>query len=132
MHPSRRSVLVASVLTLAACREKPPVAVDRDVAVRAAALQRELDLQAAYESVMHLHPSLASRLAPLAADKAAHVAALGSTTQTSSAVSTLTALKALESRTATEHGRAALTASRALAPLLASLSASSACAVAAL
>ncbi len=135
MNPSRRTVLVASVLTLTACREKAPVRVDPDVALREAALQRELALQSAYESVMRLRPSLAPRLQALAADKAVHATALGPVTPATSAVSTvstLAGLKALESTTATAHGRAALTASRQLAPLLASLAASSASALAVL
>lgn len=134
MQPSRRTVLVAGALSFAAaCRTKAaPQAVDPDVALRSAALAREQALLDAYGSVVAAHPALASRLQPLASDKAAHVAALGSPVPGTSTVTTLAALKVLERTAATEHGRAVLTASRSLAPLLASLSASSSCALAAL
>ena len=135
MQLSRRSVLVAGALSLSAsCRARPskkPVA-DPDADLRAAALQREQQLLAAYRSVMAKRPALASQLRLLAADKAVHVAALGTTAAVTSTVTTVTALRALERTAATEHGRAAVTASRSLAPLLASLSASSSCAAAVL
>lgn len=135
MQPSRRSVLVAGALSLAAgCRARRPgrPAIDPDDALRAAALEREQQLLAAYESVLRLHPALTPQLRGLAADKAVHVAALGSSAPVTSPVTTVAGLQALERSAATAHGRAAVSASRSLAPLLASLSASSACAAAVL
>ena len=135
MQPSRRTVLVAGVLSLVTgCRTKPraqPV-VDPDAALRSAALARENALLDAYRTVMATHPALAPQLRLLAADKAVHVAALGAPAPGGSTVTTVAQLRVLERSAATEHGRAAVTASRALAPLLASLSASSACAAEAL
>ena len=117
-------------MTAACRRSKAPAAVDPDAALRTAALDRERALLAAYESVMRLRPTVAPVLRPLADEKAAHVAALGTATPTTSTVMTVPALKALERTAATEHGRAAVVASRSLAPLLATLSASSSCAAA--
>ena len=135
MQPSRRTVLVAGALSLtAACRVRhatTPVT-DPDDALRAAALEREQQLLAAYESVLGRHPGLAPRLRPLAADKAVHVAALGRSAAVTSTATTVAQLRALERSAATSHGQAALSASRSLAPLLASLSASSSCAAAVL
>jgi hypothetical protein len=130
VQPSRRTVLVAGALTLtAACRNRrsPTPAPDPDDALRAAALEREQELLAAYQSVIARRPALAPQLRPLAADKAVHVAALGVPTAAPSEVTTIAQLRALERSAATAHGRAAVSASRALAPLLASLSASSSC-----
>jgi len=120
--------------TLAGCRprHRSETAPDPDDALRAAALEREQELVAAYASVISARPALAARLRPLAADKAVHVAALGTPPAVTSAATTVTQLRALERTAATEHGRAAVQASRTLAPLLASLSASSSCAVAVL
>ena len=135
VQPSRRTVLVAGALSLTtACRHgRPSVpAADPDVALHAAALEREQQLLAAYQSVMAKHPALTQQLRLLAADKAVHVAALGTPGTAPSEVSTVAELRGMERSAATAHGRAAVTASRALAPLLASLSASSSCAVAAL
>lgn len=118
----------------AACKKgtaRTPV-VDPDDALRAAALEREQQLLAAYQSVMAAHPPLAAQLRLLAANKAVHVAELGAPSVASSTVTTVAQLRVLERSAATEHGRAALTASRSLAPLLASLSASSSCAAAVL
>ena len=118
----------------AACRRRSeaPPAVDPDQALRAAALDREQQLLAAYRSVISRRPALARQLQPLASDKAAHVAALGAAAPVASTVMTVAQLRALERTAATEHGRAAVAASRSLAPVLASLSASSSCAAAVL
>ncbi|MFN2536641.1 MAG: hypothetical protein ABR549_00635 [Mycobacteriales bacterium] len=135
MQPSRRTVLVAAALSVtAACRHRSSgqAVPDPDEALRAAALERERQLLAAYQAVMTAHPALAAQLRLLAADKAVHVAALGSPGTATSNVRTPAELRALERSAATEHGRAAVTASRSLAPLLASLSASSSCAAAVL
>ena len=100
--------------------------------MRAAALEREQQLLAAYQAVMARRPALAPLLRQLAADKEAHVSALGGGTATSSTVVTVAQLRVMERAAAAAHGQAALVASRGLAPQLASLSASSACAVAVL
>lgn len=135
MQPSRRTVLVAAALSFtAACRVRHAAApaTDPDDALRAAALEREQQLLAGYESVIAKHPALAPRLRALAADKAVHVAELGDRGTVTSTVATVAGLRALERSAATAHGQAAVTASRRLAPLLASLSASSSCAAAVL
>jgi hypothetical protein len=100
--------------------------------LRSAALDRELALLAAYEAVIAKVPAQAPRLRPLAADKALHVAALGKGTPAASAVATVAQLRVLERDAAAAHGAAAVSASRSLAPLLASLSASSSSALAVL
>lgn len=132
MQPTRRTVVAAGALGLvSACRRsKGPAAPDPDVALRTAALSREQQLLAAYESVMRVRPALGPVLRPLAGEKAEHIEALGPATPTTSTVATVAALLALERAAASAHGQAAVRASRALAPLLASLSASSACAAA--
>ncbi|MCW2674739.1 MAG: hypothetical protein JWP14_3328 [Frankiales bacterium] len=135
VQPTRRTVLVAGALSLlSGCRTKPRAQslVDPDAALRTAALARESALLDAYRAVMARHPALAPQLRLLAADKAVHVAALGAAPPGTSTVTTVAQLRVLERSAATEHGRAAVTASRGLAPLLASLSASSACAAEAL
>ncbi|MDX6267811.1 MAG: hypothetical protein QOD70_2551 [Frankiales bacterium] len=132
VQPSRRTVLVAGALSLVTgCRPRPrtqPV-IDPDAPLRTAALARENALLDAYRAVMTARPALAARLRPLAADKAVHIAALGTAAPSTSTVTTVAQLRVLERTAATEHGQAAVTASRSLAPLLASLSASSACAL---
>lgn len=133
MQPSRRSVLVGGALGLAAaCRRKATPKADPDVPLRAAALGREQELLAAYQSVISARPALAPHLSLLSADKAVHVAALGSPGTTTSTVRTVGQLRALEQSAAAAHGAAAQQASRDLAPLLASLAAASASAAAAL
>ena len=129
-------MLVAGALGLSAgCRHRKqarPAPESPDVALRKAALDRELALLAAYDAVIGKVPALAPRLRPLADDKALHVAALGKGTPPVSTVATVTQLRALEREAAGAHGAAAVSASRALAPLLASLAASSSSAVAVL
>ena len=133
MQPSRRSVLVGGALGLAAaCRRTPRPKADPDAPLRAAALQREQELLAAYPATMTARPALVPHLRALAADKAVHVAALGSPGTTTSAVRTVPQLRALEQSAAAAHAAAAVTASRDLAPLLASLSAASSSAAAVL
>jgi hypothetical protein len=136
VQPSRRTVLVAGALSLtAACRprkKKTTAGLSPDVTLRSAALDRELALLAAYDAVIAKVPAAAPRLRPLAADKAAHVAALGKGTALPSTVTTLVQLRSLERQAAAAHAEAAVSASRSLAPLLASLAASSSSAVAAL
>jgi hypothetical protein len=93
-------------------------------------LEREQRLLAAYQAVLARRPS--ARLQQLAADKADHVAALGAPGTVPSTITTVAQLRVLERAAAAAHGQAALIASRAFAPQLASLSAASACAVAVL
>ena len=132
MQPSRRTVLVGALGLVAGCRHEAPRPPDPDVALRAQALAREQQLRAAYQSVMRARPALAGRLQLLAADKAVHVAALGAPGTATSTVTTVPQLRALERAAAAAHGAAVQTASRDLAPLLASLAASSSCAAAVL
>lgn len=117
-----------------------PKLVDPDVALRAAAVERERGLLAAYDEALAADPSRATLLAPLRAEHAAHLGALEvaamappSTSPDSSsrpgaaAVRTATArLRSVERRAAAEHAADALPASRALAQLLASLAAAEA------
>jgi hypothetical protein len=100
--------------------------------LRAAALEREQQLLSAYQAVITRRPALAPALRLLAADKQAHVTALGGTGTVSTSVTTVGQLRALERTAASAPGQAALVATRALAPQLASLSASSSCALAVL
>ena len=133
MQPSRRTVLVGGALGLtAACRRRAAAPPDPDTALRAAALQREQELYAAYQSVMAARPALVPHVSLLAADKAVHVAALGTPGTVTSTVTTVPQLRALERSAAAAHSSAALRASRRLAPLLATLAASSSTAAAAL
>ena len=134
---TRRSLLTGGALGLAAAcrRTAPPASPDPDVPLRAAALQREQELLAAYQAVIASRPALAAHLQPLAADQTAHVVALGtspSPTPAASTVSTVAQLKVLERQAAAAHTAAALTASRSLAPELASLAAASSSALAVL
>ncbi|MCW2600395.1 MAG: lipoprotein [Frankiales bacterium] len=146
MHLTRRSALASAGLALvAACTPKGRTAaapaVDPDVALTAAAVAREQALLAGYDDALAAAPTLASRLAPLRAEHAAHLAALGSpespgTSSTPASSPTrsptgpptppalLRDLAALERTAATGHATAVLTASRALGPVLASLAAS--------
>jgi len=130
VRPSRRQVLAAgAVAVVASCsreRTPDPVVPHPDDALREAAIAREQALVEAYGGAMRTHPSLVARLAPLLGDHAAHLAALGrpaATPAEASPVTTLRALQALERTTAGAHAAAAATASRDLAPLLASLAA---------
>jgi hypothetical protein len=139
VQPTRRSVLVAGALgAVSACTSKPgaaPQPVPPDTALTATAVARETALLAAYDEVLAAVPALAARLAPVRAEHQAHLAALqgaptiasplpvrtGTSLQPAAA---LTRLAALERAAATAHAGAAVSASRRLAPLLASLAAS--------
>lgn len=130
--PSRRQVLAAAaVVPIAACTDPaPPPPVNPDDAPRAAAVRREQDLLAAYDALLGATPSLTAKLAGVRAEHSAHLAALGAAPASQSpspAVSspvTLTKLVAMERGVAAAHAADALTTSRLLAPVLASLSAS--------
>jgi hypothetical protein len=140
VQPSRRSVLVAGALgAVAACTARTtsaPPAADPDTALLAAAVARETALLTAYDEIIAAAPSLAARLAPVRGDHAAHLAALQGPRATSTAgaltvpkatppkpAAALQRLAALERTSASAHASAAVTASRRLAPLLASLAA---------
>ena len=137
---TRRSAIAAVGLSMAsACtwRHRRPAAampstpVDPDVAARAAAVQREQTLVTGYDHALLVAPSLAPRLAPLRADHVAHLAALGSSPGPAAAAApvaqvpaaVLRQLRSLEHSAADSHAAAAVTSSRRLAPLLASLAA---------
>lgn len=154
--PTRRAVLAGATAALAApllsaCteaggREAPRLPDDVVAADRAA--YRERRLVAAYDAALLLAPQLTDRLAPLRADHAAHLDALGvpeapaptaaaPTTSASPAPVTapplppepgalLAALADLERRTATVHGSAAVLGGRGVGAVLAALSASEA------
>ncbi len=131
-----------------------PIPVDPDLALVAAAVTREQALLTAYDAALADHPGLTSLLAPLRAQHLQHLQRLqppASPTGAASSLSTASplsssptrtavptplpldrpvarrrALATLERSTSIAHGGAALTASRQIAPLLASLSASEA------
>ncbi len=138
-RPTRRAVLSAGAVGLvAACTRsrRPssgrPARPDPDVALTAAAVDRELALLTAYDAALAATPALASRLAPLRAEHAEHLLALGAgrtpadSPASSPTSSTLTSLGAAERAAAAAHATAALSASVRLAALLASLAASEA------
>lgn len=136
---SRRALLgLAAAVPLAACTadDGPPAPPDPDDLLRAAAVERERGLLQRYDAAALGVPALAARLAPVRAEHAQHLAVLLGTPSPSPAASApaapkptdaATALAALvraEREAAAAHGQAALEASRELAGLLASLSAS--------
>lgn len=131
--PSRRQVLAAAAVgPIAACTAPtPPPPVNPDDARRAAAVLREQGLLAAYDALLAATPALTAKLTGLRAEHTAHLAALGGapgstvpSPAVSSQVVTVTQLVAMERGAAAAHAADALTASRLLAPVLASLSAS--------
>jgi len=112
--------------------------VDPDVALIAAAVAQEQSLLLAYDEALVEHPELAAQLTPLRDEHAQHLARLQPTVPTPTPTPTVASsaattrelpstrrakLAALERNAAAAHGTAALTASRRLAPVLASLSA---------
>ncbi len=152
-RPTRRAILSAGAVGLvAACTpsHRPPSAgrqarTDPDVALTAAAVDRELALLAAYDAALAATPALASRLAPLRAEHAEHLIALtagrASTPTASPATDPAPAqprgagprgvqagrsLMTAERTAAAAHAAAAVTASARLAAVLASLAASEA------
>jgi hypothetical protein len=131
---SRRDLLAAGALgALSACTTPTtprPAPVDPDAPVLAAAIAREQALLLAYDGAIAAHPRLANLLGPLRADHAEHLARLAPAAAGTPPASAprgsgdpRRALAALERATSAAHGAAALTASRVLAPVLASLSA---------
>jgi hypothetical protein len=77
--PSRRAVLVGSLLAVAACSsgtEPEPPKPDPDLPIRALAADGVRGLVALYDAVSRAHPGLRAELAPLAAETAAHLSAL--------------------------------------------------------
>ena len=144
---SRRALLTAlAVAPLAACTPDPGPAPppDPDDVLREQAVERERALLREYDAVLLVLPGLAARLTPLRAEHAEHLLALTGTPPSSSAspsaaasapavpavpppataAEALRGLVTAEREAAVAHGAAALEASRELAGLLASLSAS--------
>lgn len=147
-RPTRRAVLSAGAVGLvAACtpaRRAPgavrPARPDPDVALTAAAVDRELALLTAYDAALAAAPALASRLAPLRAEHAEHLRALGAGPAGNPTASPAPApapargaggqarssLATAERTAAAAHAAASVTASARLAAVLASLAASEA------
>ncbi|HUR14967.1 MAG TPA: hypothetical protein VM097_10810 [Mycobacteriales bacterium] len=137
MQPTRRQALAASAVLLAAATatactsDEPPGPPARtpDDALREAAVAREQALVDAYTAALQAHPQDAPRLAHLLGDHSAHLARLGPVVGASASprpparALSLRALASRERAAAAAHGAAALTASRELASLLASLAA---------
>ena len=134
-------MLAAGVVGVAsACTYRPrsaPTVVSPDVHLRTLAADREEALLQLYNRVLHDFPLLAAELQPLRAQHDEHRRLLGFTdavTRLSPAAlagrtpaEAKARLAALEKGVSADHGANAVTATRALAPLLASLSASEAC-----
>ncbi|MEO6204442.1 MAG: hypothetical protein ABIO67_03535 [Mycobacteriales bacterium] len=144
MPLTRRDVLLAGVLTVttAACTSisepAPQAPPDPDISLRGAAIVRERTLLVAYDAALIAHPSLRATLAPLRADHATHLDRLTGqlpgtpapaadptppSAPPATAAGQRAALRALERSTQAAHRDAAITASRVLAPVLASLAA---------
>lgn len=145
--------LVAALVGVAACTRRssepdpapaPSPAVDQDAALRAAAVAREQALVQAYDRALAAAPGAAALLAPLRAEHAQHLAALGAPAPSGGPTprrgpsgraadpAARAALAGAERRAAAEHGRDALASSRELAVVLATLGASEASHVVAL
>lgn len=153
--PSRRAVLAAGLLlpftacTITGCTRDtapgPPPPADPDIALRAAAVARERNLLELYDGALAASPHGNTVLGPLRAEHATHLAALGvpaaalDPTPASGPSSPAAAgpspaapppstadLTAAEVAASAGHGRDVLLASRALAALLATLSAAEA------
>ena len=151
MRPTRRTVLAGGLLltvppALSACtgearRPVRPRPVDPDVALRAAAVDRERQLLARYDALLLQQPDLTARLSPLRAEHAEHLAALGQQEQppTGSPAAAPTVLPSpvagpgglpglvqAERAAGAAHGVATSSASAPLAAVLAQLAASEA------
>lgn len=148
---SRRTVLTAAAAAAAAgplsgCQQLPVIgraAPGPDVFTADEAADRERVLLAAYDAAMQAVPALVTRLSPLRAEHAEHLAALVPAqlptpsaspspsplpvpTVPAEPAGALAALRQLESDTADRHGGAAVRCGRGLAVLLASAAASEA------
>ena len=145
--PTRRAVLAGgpALLLAAACSADEPAPrpepVDPDDALRSAAAERERALLREYDAALAARPGLAPRLVPVRGHHAEHLEALlgpvptGSPSPTPTAAvppavpppaddaAALARLVEAERAAATAHAADCLTASRSLAPVLASLSA---------
>lgn len=152
MRTSRRELLGLVLVTGCSAAPTPPAPplppppVDPDIALAAAAVLREQVLLRAYDAALLAAPSLTARLAPLRAEHAEHLAALAAATAASPAPvlspsarpspaaavpvtqipTVLAGLVQAERTAATGHAGDVAAASRALAGLLAALSASEA------
>ena len=148
--PSRRAVLVgAGLLAVAACStgtEPEPPKPDPDLPIRSLAAAGVRGLVALYDAVSRAHPDLRAELAPLAAETAAHLSALEppatgptpsaspspsatpspSITVPATAAAVLTALVRAERHEASLRVTQLVSASAALARLLAAIGASEA------
>lgn len=142
---SRRTLLgAAAALPLAGCTsdDGPPPPPDPDDALRAEAVERERSLLREYDAVLLALPDLAVRLTPLRGHHAEHLLALTGAASTpapeasgdpvpavpvpATAAAALAGLADAERAAATGHRAGALAASRSLAAVLATLSASEA------
>ncbi len=139
LRPTRRHVLAGAVglsaLSLTACtNNRDSTLVDLDTTLRTAATERERALLAAYDRALaRAAPADRARLTALRAEHAEHLTALVPSTASplptarpSGPAPDLAALRALERDTAGAHAEGAVSAGRALAGVLASLSASEA------
>lgn len=138
--PTRRQLLAGAVglsaLSLAACTAtRDNALVDRDTALRTEAADRERTLIAAYDTALLQAPAAdRPRLAAVRAEHAEHLTALAPATASPTPPSAApvgrapdrAALRALERAATAAHADGAVVAGRALAGLLASLSASEA------
>jgi hypothetical protein len=132
-----------ALLLAAACSADAPAPrpapVDPDDALRAAAAERERGLLREYDAAIAARPALAPRLRPVRDHHAEHLEVLTGPSATPSATpsgaappvpppaddaAALARLVAAERAAGDAHAADCLTASRALAPVLASLSAS--------
>ena len=141
MLASGPAVLLAAACTADEATPRP-APVDPDDALRSAAAGRERALLREYDAVLAARPGLAERLAPVRGHHAEHLEALlgppptGSPSPSSTAAvppavppppddaAALARLVAAERAAGDAHAQDCLAASRTLAPVLASLSAS--------
>ena len=146
--PTRRAVLAggpALLLAVGCTADAPaprPAPVDPDDALRSAAAERERALLREYDAVLAARPGLAPRLVPVRGHHAEHLQALLGPPETASPdpsptgsgpaavpppaddAAALARLVAAERAAGDAHAADCLAASRTLAPVLASLSAS--------
>ena len=133
MQPTRRTLLLGGAVGLAAActPERAPAVVSPDERLKQRAAIREDALLQLYAAAAAAFPELAARLAPLSQDHARHRAALGAPAAVPTGAPLVAAtpraalqrLAALERETAAGHAAAAITASRPVAQVLASLAA---------
>ena len=133
--------LAAAACTTGSEGRGPAAVVDPDLALRDAAVLREVALLAAYDATLTAHAGLARDLRPLREEHATHLLALTGLALRTAGTPTppcrsshpptvparpagaRAALRRLETTTQVAHREAAVTASARLAPVLASLAA---------